>query len=185
MMVKAHENCMSFFFFFFESFGFFVLYQMCKGGVKVQDFRSRTENQIFGVRATALIIQNNQIYLNRNENNQYYTIGGAICVNELSEDAVRREVMEEVGLSVEVERLAFVVENHFTQSDVQFHNIEFHYIVRPLEEPNSSMIEEGENRICEWVDLEELQNIDLVPHFLKEELQNLTDTVKHIRITEN
>ena len=109
MMVKAHENCMSFWRTVFESFGFFVLYQMCKGGVKVQDFRSRTENQIFGVRATALIIQNNQIYLNRNENNQYYTIGGAICVNELSEDAVRREVMEEVGLSVEVERLAFVV----------------------------------------------------------------------------
>ncbi len=164
---------------------FFVLYQMCKGGVKVQDFRSRTENQIFGVRATALIIQNSQIYLDRNENNQYYTIGGAICVNEFSEDAVKREVMEEIGTSVEVERLAFIVENHFTQSDVQFHNIEFHYIVRPLEEPTSSMIEDGVTRICEWIALDDLDRIDLKPAFLKEELQNLTNTVKHIKIKEN
>lgn len=151
----------------------------------MQDFRNRVGNQVFGVRATALIIQNDQIYLNHNENNQYYTIGGAIQVNELSEDAVKREVMEEIGIPIEVERLAFVVENHFTQTNTQFHNIEFHYIVRPLGKPAPLIIEDGEQLRCQWIALEDLKLIHLVPEFLKRELQNLTDTVKHIRIKEN
>lgn len=150
-----------------------------------QDFRFKTDQQICGVRATALIVQDDKIYLNRNEQGRYYTIGGAIQVGETTEEAVKREVKEEVGLDVNVERLTFVVENTFCQDGVNFHNIEFHYLVKPLGEPGVEMVEGSERRSCEWVDLVDINAIDLVPAFLKTELTKLSTDVKHISIMED
>lgn len=64
------------------------------------DFRTRVDNQIFGVRASALIIKDGKIFLTKDAKGCYYTIGGAIAVNETAQDAVVREVKEELGLTV-------------------------------------------------------------------------------------
>lgn len=57
-----------------------------------QDFRFRTDQQVCGVRATALIIRDNHIYLAKSPLGTYYPIGGAILVGETTEEAVKREV---------------------------------------------------------------------------------------------
>ena len=75
-----------------------------------QDFRTKVENTVFGVRATALILQNGKLLVTKDEG-KYYTIGGAIQVNERTEDAVVREVKEELGVKAQAGQLAFVVEN--------------------------------------------------------------------------
>lgn len=150
-----------------------------------QDFRFRTDQQVCGVRATALIVQDGKIYLNRNEQGRFYTIGGAIRCGETTEEAVKREVKEEINLDIDVERLAFVVENTFCKYGVNFHNIEFHYLVKPLGEPDDEMVEGSERRSCEWIELADINAIDLVPAFLKTELTNLSTNVKHIVIMED
>ena len=61
-----------------------------------QDFRTKVGNTVFGVRATALILQNRKFLVTKDKG-KYYTIGGAIQVNESTEDAVVREVREELG----------------------------------------------------------------------------------------
>ena len=146
----------------------------------MQDFRTRVDNQVFGVRASALIIRDNQILLTKDGQGFYYTIGGAIAVNEATHDAVVREVYEELGITVTVDRLAFVVENQFVQDDIQFHNIEFHYVVTPLEEPPLEMIEGHIQQACEWVGLDNLSDINLVPLFLKDILPQWDGQLKHI-----
>ena len=45
-----------------------------------------------------------------------------------TEDAVVREVKGELGATSTVGPLAFVVENHFEQAGIHYHNIEFHYL---------------------------------------------------------
>lgn len=55
------------------------------------DFRTRIDNRIFGVRATALMIKDGKIFLTKDSKGRYYTIGGAIEVNETAEAAVVRE----------------------------------------------------------------------------------------------
>ncbi|MFB2767681.1 NUDIX hydrolase, partial [Streptococcus pneumoniae] len=55
-----------------------------------QDFRTKVDNTVFGVRATALIVQNNKLLVTKDKGKNY-TIGGAIQVNEKTEDAVVRE----------------------------------------------------------------------------------------------
>ncbi|HFI0064159.1 TPA: NUDIX hydrolase [Streptococcus suis] len=144
------------------------------------DFRTRHDNQIFGVRATALIIKYGKIFLTKDYKGRYYTIGGAIEVNEVAADAVVREVKEELGVDSCVNQLAFVVENQFTHEGIDFHNIELHFIVEPVGEMPKEMIEGKLKQTCEWIALDNLVNLDVVPAFLAEELPSWDGQVKHI-----
>ncbi|HFI0054766.1 TPA: NUDIX hydrolase [Streptococcus suis] len=144
------------------------------------DFRTRIDNQIFGVRETALIIKDGKIFLTKDAKGRYYTIGGAVAVNEIAQAAVIREVKEELGVDSCVNQLAFVVENQFTHEDIDFHNIEFHFIVEPIGEVPKEMIEGKLKQACEWIELDKLVNLDVVPAFLAQELPNWNGQVKHI-----
>ncbi|HEL1615119.1 TPA: NUDIX hydrolase [Streptococcus suis] len=144
------------------------------------DFRTRVDNQIFGVRATALIIKDGKIFLTKDSKGRYYTIGGAIAVNETAQDAAVREVKEELGIDSRVNQLAFVVENQFTHEGIDFHNIEFHFIVEPVGEMPEKMIEGQLKQTCEWIALDNLVNLDIVPAFLAEELPNWNGQIKQI-----
>lgn len=96
------------------------------------DFRTRYDNQIFGVRATGLVVQEEKLYLVKSPEGKYYTLGGAIQLGETTEEVVQREMKEEIGIDVEVGPLAFIVENQFTLQEKSYHQIEFLYIVTPL-----------------------------------------------------
>lgn len=144
------------------------------------DFRTRVNNQIFGVRASALIIKDGKIFLTKGHKGRYYTIGGAIAVNETAQDVAVREVKEELGVDSRVNQLAFVVENQFTHEDRDFHNIEFHFIVEPIGEMPEKMIEDNLKQAYEWIDVDKLVNLDVVPAFLIQELPSWNGQVKHI-----
>ena len=154
-----------------------------KGNMIQQDFRTKVGNMVFGVRATALILQNGKLLVTKDKD-QYYTIGGAIQVNERTEDAVVREVKEELDVKAEALQLAFVVENRFEQDGVSYHNIEFHYLVDLLEDAPLTMQEDEKRQPCEWIDLDKLQNIQLVPAFLKTVLPVWDGQLRHIHLEE-
>ncbi|MFU2222187.1 NUDIX hydrolase [Streptococcus pluranimalium] len=143
------------------------------------DFRTKVDQNSFGVRATALIIRDNYIFLGKHEDG-FHTIGGAIEVGETSSQVALREMQEEIGIAGEIVDLAFVVENQFTADSLKFHNIEFHYIIKPLEEPPTKMVEGKESYPCEWLPLDELDNFDIKPAFLKKALINWDGQLKHI-----
>lgn len=143
------------------------------------DFRTKRDNQVFGVRATALIIKDGKILLAKHQDS-YHTIGGAIEVNEKTADAVLRETKEELGIVAKVNHLAFVVENYFSVGEVDFHNVEFHYIVAPVGEVPQVMTEASHSYPCDWLPIEDLDKYDVRPDFLKTELKNWDEQVKHI-----
>ena len=147
------------------------------------DFRTKVGNTVFGVRATALIVQNNQLLVTKDKG-KYYTIGGAIKVNESTEDAVVREVKEELGVKAQAGQLAFVVENRFEQAGIHYHNIEFHYLVDLLEDAPLTMQEDKKMQPCEWIDLDKLKGINLVPAFLKTALPAWDGQLRHIHFEE-
>ena len=148
-----------------------------------QDFRTKVENTVFGVRATALILQNRKLLVTK-EDNHFYTIGGAIQVNERTEDAVVREVREELGVKAQAGKLAFVVENRFEQDGVYWHSIEFHYLVDLLEDAPLIMQEDEKRQPCEWINLDKLKGINLVPAFLKTTLPDWDGQLRHIHLEE-
>ena len=148
-----------------------------------QDFRTKIGNTVFGVRATALIIQNRKLLVTKDKD-KYYTIGGAIQVNERAEDAVVREVREELGAKAEARQLAFVVENRFEQDGISYHNIEFHYLVDLFEDAPLTMQEDEKTQPCEWIDLDKLEDFQLVPAFLKTALPDWDGQLRHIHLEE-
>ena len=148
-----------------------------------QDFRTKVGNTVFGVRATALIVKDNRLLVVEDEDG-FYTIGGAIQVDEATEDAVVREVKEELGVASKAVQLAFIVENRFEQAGVHYHNIEFHYLVDLLEDAPLTMQEDEKMQPCEWIDLDQLQNIQLVPAFLKTALPDWDGQLRHIHLEE-
>lgn len=164
--------------------GFFVLQFsrvlaiFCDWGEKM-DFRTRHDNQIFGVRATGLVVQDEKLYLVKSPEGKYYTLGGAIQLGETTEEAVLREMQEELGIDVEVGPLAFIVENQFNLQEKSYHQIEFLYLVTPLSEP-VTYLEEGDSiRQCEWIAFTDLKNLDINPAFLKTELATWRGQLQH------
>ena len=148
-----------------------------------QDFRTKVENTVFGVRATALIVKDNRLLVVEDEDG-FYTIGGAIQVDEATEDAVVREVKEELGVASKAVQLAFIVENRFEQSGIHYHNIEFHYLVDLLEDAPLTMQEDAKPLPCRWLALNDLHTINLKPAFLKTALPDWDGQLQHIHLNE-
>ena len=146
-----------------------------------QDFRTKLENTVFGVRATALIVEEGKLLVVEDEDG-FYTIGGAIQVNERTEEAVVREVKEELGVKAQAGQLAFVVENRFEQAGVHFHNIEFHYLVDLLEDAPLTMQEDARQLPCRWIALNQLHTVPLKPGFLKTALADWDGQLRHIHL---
>ena len=148
-----------------------------------QDFRTTVGNTVFGVRATALILHDGKLLVTK-DRGKHYTIGGAIQVNESTEEAIVREVGEELGVKAQAGQLAFIVENRFEEDGVYFHNIEFHYLVDLLEDAPLTMQEDEKRQPCEWIDLDKLEDIQLVPAFLKTALPAWDGQLRHIHLEE-
>ena len=144
-----------------------------------QDFRTKVGNTVFGVRATALIVEEGKLLVVEDEDG-FYTIGGAIQVGERTEEAVIREVKEELGVKAQARQLAFVVENRFEQAGVHFHNIEFHYFVDLLERAPLTMQEDAKQLPCRWIALNQLHTVPLKPGFLKTVLPEWDGQLRHI-----
>ena len=144
-----------------------------------QDFRTKVGNTVFGVRATALIVEEGKLLVVEDEDG-FYTIGGAIQVGERTEEAVIREVKEELGVKAQARQLAFVVENRFEQAGVHFHNIEFHYLVDLLEDAPLTMREDERQLPCRWIALNQLHTVPLKPGFLKTVLPEWDGQLRHI-----
>ena len=70
------------------------------------------DNAAFVYRVAALIIRNEKLLAVSNITlpGLYYLVGGAVNIHETSQEAVIREVQEEIGIRLEVEQLAFVAE---------------------------------------------------------------------------
>ena len=148
-----------------------------------QDFRTKMNQTVFGVRATALIVKDNRLLVVEDEDG-FYMIGGAIQVDEATEDAVVREVKEELGVAARAGQLAFIVENRFKQAGIHYHNIEFHYFVDLLEDAPLTMQEDAKPLPCCWIALDDLHTVDLKPAFLKTALPDWNGQLQHIQLEE-
>lgn len=60
----------------------------------------------------------------------YYSIGGAVELGESLENAVRREVFEECGVRLEIDRLLVVHQNFFQGDDGHdWHELAFYFLM--------------------------------------------------------
>ena len=87
----------------------------------------------FSYRAAALILDpaRDRILIHQCAGDSYWSLpGGAVHYGEETADALRRELIEEIGAPVQVERLLWIAETFFHQPDgfVSEHELAFYYL---------------------------------------------------------
>lgn len=100
-----------------------------------------------------------------------------------------------MDISIKVERLIWILENFFTYQKEKIHSIELYFLVSLLDskkiinfvefhglEENYYPEKYGKLKlICKWFSFYELDNIELKPFILKEELKSIPNFPKHIQ----
>ncbi|MCL2861031.1 MAG: NUDIX domain-containing protein [Firmicutes bacterium] len=146
------------------------------------------DNYWFRYRACAIIIEDGNVLMTKNEKvPYYYSVGGGVHLNETAQDAVIREVYEETGEYFEVERLAFIHENFFkgTWDDENkiCHEIAFYFLMKPkgIKEFNwESRSLDGVKETVSFLPIDKLHEYEVYPTFFKDKLKNMKDGIEHI-----
>jgi len=118
----------------------------------------------------AIIVDNGEILLVKRANEpargKWSPPGGVVELGESLVDAVKREVREECGLEVQVDRLLDVVEVVRRDSKGR---IRFHYVILDyLAHPTGGELRPGEDASeVRWIPLRELGNYEIT-HSLRE-----------------
>lgn len=144
------------------------------------------DDGILNIRVGAIIMKDEKLLMVGNEKSNYlYSVGGRIKFGETAEEAIVREVLEETGVKMEIDRLGFVHENYFYGDSPSnlgklIYEISFFFYMKissnfaPISE---SFMEDNSKEYLKWVSLDE--EIKMYPEFFRTELKNPTDTVKH------
>ena len=144
------------------------------------------DDGILNIRVGAIIMQDRNILMVGNERADYlYSVGGRIKFGETAEEAIVREVLEETGVKMEVDRLGFVHENYFygdapsKQGKLVYEISLFFYmkVPRDFAPVSVSFTEHNSMEYLRWVSLDE--NRKVYPEFFRTELRNPTDVVKY------
>ena len=141
---------------------------------------------LVSLRVGAVILKGGKFLMAGNTFNDYlYSVGGRIRFGKTAEEAVVREVLEETGVKMEVDRLGFVNENYF-MGDVPgtfgklIYEVSFYFYMKvpdhfePVCESISSF---GSREFLRWVSPDE--PMTLYPNFFRTELLHPEHSVKY------
>ena len=160
-------------------------------GTMNKDMCVACDDGILNVRAGAIIMKDGKLLMVSNDRDYLYSVGGRVKFGETAEEAIVREVFEETGVQMEIDRLGFVHENYFygdapSNLNKLIYEITFFFYMKvpdtfaPISE---SFTEDNSKEHLRWVSLDE--DMKMYPEFFRTELKDPTDTVKHFTTRDN
>lgn len=133
---------------------------------------------LLNLRVGAIIRKDGNILMagNRLRPDYLYSVGGRIQFGESAEEAVIREVYEETGVKMDVDRLGFVHENYFygdaaSNMGKLIYEISFYFYMKVPEDfapSKSSFTEDGQEEFLRWIAPDSEKNY--YPAFFRTEL---------------
>lgn len=152
------------------------------------DISFKSPEGAFNYRAAAIIIHNGRLLVLQDEGIPHdYLPGGRVHLGEPAEEALAREVREELDMALPPHRLAFMAESFFTLMGVRYHEMCLYYLMEAPSELLSrgerfTRVEGEEVHHFRWVKFEELRGLSFYPIFLKERIFSLPDTPEFISL---
>ena len=140
------------------------------------------DGQKFNYRVCAMMIAGNRILAMRDERSPYFYLpGGRVKMDETAEQAVVREVQEELGVTAKISRPLWLNQAFFTEDvdGIRYHELCIYFLMdisnTDLPERGSSFtLTEGKHiHAFEWLSFDRLQNEYFYPGFLKNEIFDL------------
>lgn len=146
------------------------------------DVAFKFDNQKFNYRVCALIICNGKILAMHDDRSPYYYLpGGRVSIGETAENALVREIQEELGITPKIVRPLWLNQAFFTEDvdNLNYHELCIYFLVditdtSLLKRGNTFSSKEG-HRIhsFEWLEFERLKDEYFYPLFLKKDIFNL------------
>ena len=149
----------------------------------------KTENGRFNLRVCGIIINDGKLLAMHDEVSPYYYLpGGRINLHEMAEDAILREMREELGISAEIIRPLWVNQAFFVEEVLheKFHEICLYFLIDTSKSDLSERGErftrtEGEHTLTfEWIEFDDLKDMYLYHEFIKKEIFNLPENLSLI-----
>lgn len=144
------------------------------------------EGGVVNIRVGAIILKDGKFLMAGNERFEHlYSVGGRIKFGETAEEAVVREVLEETGVKMDVDRLGFIHENFFMgdigiKLNQPIYEISFFFYMKVPEdfEPVCmSFTETQDKEFLEWISVDDERTY--YPEFFRTELLHPVNEVKH------
>lgn len=140
------------------------------------------QNRIFSYRACAIIIHDYKILAMHDERNPFFYLpGGRVKFHETAEQAVLRELKEELDIEASIVRPLWLDEAFFT-NDLDHktrHELGLYFLIDVAKTDllyRGSTFRRSETRhqyVFEWIDFSRVQNEYFYPLFIKNRLSNL------------
>lgn len=138
------------------------------------------------LRAAAVLVKDGKILVQRDRNGTEYALpGGHIKIGETLEDGLIREMQEETGVSIHIQRMLWSEECFWEWKGKAAHNISFYYLIDVLE--NCALLatedfisqKDNGNVVLGWMPIEKLKDITIYPEFLKQQIFHLDAPIQH------
>ena len=148
------------------------------------DITFQTDSRIFNYRVCAVILYNDKILAMKNAKTPYcFLPGGRVRLHEAAENAIRRELREELNIEPNVLRPLWLNQGFFTEdvTGKRFHEICLYYLVDIsgtglLEKGDCfTMMESGKENFFQWIPLSRLDTEYLYPLFIKKRIHDLPE----------
>ena len=143
-------------------------------------------NEKFNYRVCALIIYEGKILAMHDDRSPYYYLpGGRVAISETAENAVIREVQEELGITPKIVRPLWLNQSFFTEDvdNLNYHEICIYFL---MDITDTDLLARGKKfttnegkRIhsFEWLEFERLEEEYFYPLFLKKDIFNLPNVL--------
>ena len=151
------------------------------------DITFKSEEGRFNYRVCAMILQEGKILAMKDQVSPYYYLpGGRVRLHEAADDAVLREVREELGVEAKIVRPVWLNQGFF-EEDVtgeRFHELCIYYL---MDVSGTDLLLRGETFLWQegnrthtytWLPFEQLEREYFYPQFLKKKIFTMPDTLR-------
>lgn len=148
------------------------------------DISFKTEAGRFNYRVCGMIIHNGRILAMHDQRSPYYYLpGGRVRMHETAEEAVIRELREELEIDAKIIRPLWLNQGFFTEDvdKMQYHELCLYFLMDIaetglLKKGREFVLREGnQTHTFEWLAFERLKDEYFYPIFLKEHIYHLPE----------